>query len=164
VDKALERGAGPAHVHLGFGRPVVDVLVYLCRVGSEEGTASFSRHEAFGEGARRIVLVPIPGRGNGQALRGLQSQRMNVGQEYQKSRSRQLDRLSNRISAEDRDRVERVLQERVPCPRRLQYARWHSEGVRLLGSDRVTPPPSRIGRADSWSALASAATAANVVA
>jgi hypothetical protein len=43
-------------------------------------------HEAFGEGTRRIVLVPIPGRGDGQALRGLQSQRMNVGQEYQKSR------------------------------------------------------------------------------
>ena len=54
--------------------------------------------------------------------------------------TRQLDRLSNRISAEDRKRVERVLQERVPCPTRLQYDQWHSEGTRLLGSDRVTPP------------------------
>ena len=61
--------------------------------------------------------------------------------------TRQLDRLSNRISAEDRKRVERVLQERVPCPTRLQYDQWHSEGTRLLGSDRVTPP-SRIGRVD----------------
>jgi hypothetical protein len=54
--------------------------------------------------------------------------------------TRQLNRLSNRISAEDRKRVERVLQERVPCPTRLQYDQWHSEGTRLLGSDRVTPP------------------------
>jgi hypothetical protein len=54
--------------------------------------------------------------------------------------TRQLDRLSNRISAEDRKRVERVLQERVLCPTRLQYDQWHSEGTRLLGSDRVTPP------------------------
>jgi hypothetical protein len=53
--------------------------------------------------------------------------------------TRQLDRLSNRISAEDRKRVERVLQERVPCPTRLQYDQWHSEGAHLLGSDRVTP-------------------------
>src|SRR4249919_2555546 len=53
--------------------------------------------------------------------------------------TRQLDRLSNRISAQDRKRVERVLQERVPCPTRLQYDQWHSEGTRLLGSDRVTP-------------------------
>ena len=42
--------------------------------------------------------------------------------------TRQLDRLSNRISAEDRKRVERVLQERVPCP-----------------------SPSRIGRGDGSS-------------
>ena len=26
VSKAMERGAGPAHVHLGFGQPVVDLL------------------------------------------------------------------------------------------------------------------------------------------
>jgi hypothetical protein len=54
--------------------------------------------------------------------------------------TRQLNRLSNRISAEDRKRVERVLQERVPCPTRLQYDQWHSEGTRLLGSDRVILP------------------------
>ena len=53
--------------------------------------------------------------------------------------TRQLDRLSNRISAEGRKRVERILQERVPCPTRLQYDQWHSEGVRLLGADRITP-------------------------
>jgi hypothetical protein len=53
--------------------------------------------------------------------------------------TRQLDRLSSRIAAEDRKRVERILQERVPCPTRLQYDQWHSEGVRLLGADRVTP-------------------------
>jgi hypothetical protein len=35
-----------------------------------------------------------------------------------------------------RKRVERVLQERVPCPTRLQYDQWHSEGTRLLGSPR----------------------------
>jgi hypothetical protein len=35
--------------------------------------------------------------------------------------TRQLDRLSNRISAEDRKRVERVLQERVPhAPTRIR--------------------------------------------
>jgi hypothetical protein len=38
-----------------------------------------------------------------------------------------------------RKRVERILQERVPCPTRLQYDQWHSEGVRLLGADRITP-------------------------
>ena len=32
---------------------------------------------------------------------------------------------------------------RVPCPTRLQYDQWHSEGTRLLGSDRVTPPVSK---------------------
>jgi hypothetical protein len=53
--------------------------------------------------------------------------------------TRQLDRLRNRISAEDRKRVERVLQERVPCPTRLQYDQWHSDGARLLGPDRVIP-------------------------
>ena len=53
--------------------------------------------------------------------------------------TRQLDRLSNRISAEDRKRIERILQERVPCPTRLQYDQWHSDGARLLGPDRVIP-------------------------
>jgi len=53
--------------------------------------------------------------------------------------TRQLDRLSNRLSAEDRKRIERILQERVPCPTRLQYDQWHSEGARLLGPDRVIP-------------------------
>jgi hypothetical protein len=54
--------------------------------------------------------------------------------------TRKLDRLSNQdLSAEGRKRVERVLQEGVPCPTRLQYDQWHSEGVRLLGADRVTP-------------------------
>ena len=53
--------------------------------------------------------------------------------------TRQLNRLSNRISAEDRKRAERILQERVPCPTRLQYDQWHSEGVRLLEADRITP-------------------------
>ena len=53
--------------------------------------------------------------------------------------TRQLDRLSNRMSAGDRKRIERVLQERVPCPTRLQYDQWHNEGARLLGPDRVTP-------------------------
>ncbi len=55
--------------------------------------------------------------------------------------TRNLDRLSNRnrISPEDRKRIERVLQEKVPCPTRLQYDQWHSEGVRILGSDRVIP-------------------------
>jgi hypothetical protein len=50
-----------------------------------------------------------------------------------------LDRLGNRISAEDRKRVERILQEKVPCPTRLQYDQGHSEGARLLGTDRVKP-------------------------
>jgi hypothetical protein len=45
-----------------------------------------SRHEAFGEGARCIVLVPIPGRGDGQALRRLQAERMNVGQNTAENR------------------------------------------------------------------------------
>jgi hypothetical protein len=53
--------------------------------------------------------------------------------------TRQLDRLSNRLSAEGRKRIERILQERVPCPTRLQYDQWHSEGARLLGPDRVIP-------------------------
>jgi hypothetical protein len=53
--------------------------------------------------------------------------------------TRQLDRLSNRISAEGRKRVERILQERLPCPTRLQYDQWHREGVRLLEADRITP-------------------------
>ena len=53
--------------------------------------------------------------------------------------TRQLDRLSNRMSAGDRKRIERVLQERVPCPTRLQYDQWHSDGARLLGPDRVIP-------------------------
>jgi hypothetical protein len=43
------------------------------------------------------------------------------------------------MSAGDRKRIERVLQERVPCPTRLQYDQWHNEGARLLGLDLVTP-------------------------
>jgi hypothetical protein len=35
--KTLERGAGPAHLHVGFGQSVVDLLVYRCRVRSDEG-------------------------------------------------------------------------------------------------------------------------------
>jgi hypothetical protein len=37
VSKAMERGAGPAHLHLRFGQPAVDLLVYLCCVRSDEG-------------------------------------------------------------------------------------------------------------------------------
>jgi hypothetical protein len=37
VSKSLERGAGPAHLHLGFGQPAVDLLGYSCRVGPDEG-------------------------------------------------------------------------------------------------------------------------------
>ena len=37
VSKSMERGASPAHCHVGFGQPFVDQLVYLCRVRSEEG-------------------------------------------------------------------------------------------------------------------------------
>ena len=51
--------------------------------------------------------------------------------------TRQLDRLSNRLSAEDRKRVERVIQERVPCPTRLQYDHWHSGKV---GSRSLSQP------------------------
>jgi hypothetical protein len=36
VSKTMERGAGPTHVHLGFGQPVVDLLIYLWRVGSDD--------------------------------------------------------------------------------------------------------------------------------
>jgi hypothetical protein len=51
---------------------------------------------------------------------------------------RNLNRLGGRISADDRKRIERVLQEKVPCPTRLQHDQWHNEDVRILGSDRVT--------------------------
>jgi hypothetical protein len=53
--------------------------------------------------------------------------------------TRNLDRLGDRISAVDRKRIDRVLQEKVPCPTRLQYDQWHSEGARILGSDQVIP-------------------------
>ena len=37
VSQVLKRGTGPPHVYLGFSKPIVDLLVYLCRVSSEEG-------------------------------------------------------------------------------------------------------------------------------
>jgi hypothetical protein len=56
--------------------------------------------------------------------------------------TRQVDRLSNRISAESQACRERITRKSAMSGR-LQYDQWHSEGTRLLGSDRVTPPVSK---------------------
>jgi hypothetical protein len=46
--------------------------------------------------------------------------------------TRKLDRLDNRVSADDRCRIEAVLAERVSCATRKQYDRWKNDCVGLL--------------------------------
>ena len=42
--------------------------------------------------------------------------------------TRKLDSLSNRVTAEQRKRIEAQIADTVPCPSREQYLRWKEEG------------------------------------
>jgi hypothetical protein len=54
-----------------------------------------------------------------------------------------LDRLDNRVSADDRRRIEAALAERVSCPTRKQYDRFKSEALALIGPKWVKPAVER---------------------
>jgi len=38
--------------------------------------------------------------------------------------TRQLDRLSNRVFADDRTKIEHAVMQKVPCPTRREYDQW----------------------------------------
>jgi hypothetical protein len=53
--------------------------------------------------------------------------------------TRNLDRLRNKVSADDRRRIEAALAERVPCPTRKQYDQWKADALARLGPKWVKP-------------------------
>ena len=53
--------------------------------------------------------------------------------------TRKLDSLSNRVSADERRRIEAQLVRKVPCPAEEDYLRWKQRARELCGERRVKP-------------------------
>jgi hypothetical protein len=53
--------------------------------------------------------------------------------------TRKLDRLRNKVSADDRRRIEAALAKRVPCPTRKQYDQWKAPILERWGPKRIKP-------------------------
>ena len=55
---------------------------------------------------------------------------------------RKLDNLSS-LTAEDRQRIEKALAKKVPCPTRCEYDQSHAERVALFGAKWMLPTLKR---------------------